>query len=199
MPVLITQDSTMIILPVDYSQKAIEREFDKLTRIDFCNVEAHLYMHKKGVFAAVVKAEPNSKGRHNCIAKIDFVSVPWSKALVVDNFFEKEPAQVEGVVVDDSYRNGQLAFSMYEYLVAEHGLNIISDSEQYAGGQAIWKKLARESTKLNVYPFDVETQRFFPCPNGDNLIYDGENISDDTLWSLDPDRSKERVVLIAKA
>ena len=199
MPVLYKEDSDMIILPVDYTPHAIEREFIKLVRMDFQNVEAYLYMQKNGKFAAVVKAKPNDRGRCNCIAKLDLVSVSWSDAVAVNNFFEKEPAQVEGVIVDEAYRHGELAFNMYEYLVTEQGLSIISDSEQYKGGQAIWKKLARESKALSVYPFNVDVLQFYPNAEGEKVRYDGNNIDDDLLWSIDPDTSKEHIVLIAQS
>ena len=102
--------------------------------------------------------------------------------------------QVDGVEVYGENKKRGLGSSLYLALIAE-GYTIISDNTQYLGGQALWKKLAKISS-VNNFKVYVSIDGEILLENGKPKVYNGSNINDDELWSLD--LSKQYTLFIAK-
>lgn len=57
-------------------------------------------------------------------------------------------------------KNQVRAIAVYEYLIRELNLVLVSDHYQSPGGQRIWRQLKRKST-LNVYGYDFRTHQAY--------------------------------------
>lgn len=200
MPVLCEGDSNMFVFPMTYSVNAIARRFETINEIDLGGIKADLLWDDDSLVACIVSQLVGDDGRRQVLASLDMEATNWrgNDAFLVAHYWEQDPAQVRGVVVLKERRDYGLATYIYESLVAEKGLIIVSDNEQYAGGKALWKHIARHSEKLKVYIFDSETKSFFPYEEEDRICYDGTNVSDEEIWSLEPDQTKYSIVLIAE-
>jgi hypothetical protein len=60
-------------------------------------------------------------------------------------------------------------------------VDLVSDHEQYLGAKGLWKSLAR-SSDVNVYVFDGNKKDYVRNKNGQIVKYNGNNISDTTIW-----------------
>lgn len=78
--------------------------------------------------------------------------------------------------------------------IAQAGFTIISDTHQFKGGQALWKKLAR-SKLANEVVYVMNQGKVF-AKNNQPVIYDGSNIPDNEIWS--EDQQHKYVLLIYK-
>jgi hypothetical protein len=97
------------------------------------------------------------------------------------------------VIQVDSVRVGKdiqkFGWGLYLYLsLARAGYVVISDNKQYIGGKELWKKIASNvvDSKYKVYVIDSGNVRLDPA--GKPVVYDGHNIDDAELWSLDASR-----------
>lgn len=74
--------------------------------------------------------------------------------------------------------------------LAQAGFAIVSDTEQWNGGANLWKKIAASTTGTGVHVRVID--------NGEDIgEYDGSNIPDNQLWSLD-DTHKHMLFLLVK-
>jgi len=206
MPVLYQGDSNMILYPISYSPSALKRAFDVSGTTDILGVPALIVLRKDKTAAAIVYAEPsleeNGELRHLVAAKLDLIprkSTNQNESiLAVKRYWEsKAVLQVEGVVVDRSVQDTRVATTLYEHLIVEKGLILMSDHDQYIGGQNIWKRIARVSKKIDVFILDTESGRFYPY-DGERTRYDCESIPESEIWSLAPDESRRGIVLVAE-
>lgn len=97
------------------------------------------------------------------------------------SFGTKRLFQVDLVEVSPEIEGQSLATSVYRYLVNQNS-TIISDNHQYKGGKSIWKKLAKESD-LKVTIYNSELSEFILDSYDKPIIYDGNNIPDNIIWS----------------
>jgi hypothetical protein len=68
-------------------------------------------------------------------------------------------------------KNQVRAITVYEYLIRELRLVLVSDKVQSPGGQRIWRQLKRKSS-LNVYGYDFRTHQAYETQgNNFNLLY----------------------------
>jgi hypothetical protein len=68
-------------------------------------------------------------------------------------------------------KNQVRAIAVYEYLIRELGLVLISDHYQSPGGQRIWRQLKRK-TSLNVYGYDFRTHTAYETSGANfDLLY----------------------------
>ena len=206
MPVLYQGDSNMILYPISYSPSALERAFDVSGTSDILGVPAWIVLRKDKTAAAIVYAEPSldERGelRHLVAAKLDLIprksAEQRESILAVKRYWESAAvSQVEGVVVDKPLQDTRVATTLYEHLIVEHGLILMSDHEQYAGGQNIWKRIARVSNNINVYILDTESGHFYPY-DGERIRYECDSIPESEIWSLSPDESRKGIVLVAE-
>ena len=65
-------------------------------------------------------------------------------------------------------------------MIVEKGLILMSDHEQYIGGQNIWKRNAKVSKKIDVFILDSETGHFFPY-DGERTRYDCDSIPESEI------------------
>lgn len=189
----------MIVFPNVYSQSTIERRFESITDLQFAGIDAELLWDEQRLIACVVSKTVIDDDRRQVIASIEMEKTEWmnEEALAVERYWEQEPNQIRGVVVLPKFQEFGLATAMYETLVLDKKMVIVSDNEQYAGGKALWKHIAKKSKKLAVHVYDANTDSFYPFEAEGDLKYTGTNIVDDIIWSVDPDDSKFPVVLVA--
>jgi hypothetical protein len=68
-------------------------------------------------------------------------------------------------------KNQVRAIAVYEYLIRELRLVLVSDKVQSPGGQRIWRELKRKST-LNVYGYDFRTHQAYETKGANfDLLY----------------------------
>ena len=121
--------------------------------------------------------------------------LPW--IYNVKRWEDANVIQVEGICVDPAERDKGLATRLYEALVLQCGVTLVSDFEQYEGGKMLWQKIARESDQIAVFVLDTEQGAFWPY-DGSKVIYDGGCIPEDRIWSHSPDQKCYGIVLVAE-
>lgn len=204
MPVLIRGDSRMIVLERSYSAAALARRFEIIDEIRFNNIDMLIVYDEKIPFAAIVEAQTklDSRGekRHHVVATLELVRrASGDEILDVSQFWEDEQVfQIEGVVVNPEMRDFRLATLLYETLVIKKNLTLMSDHDHYAGGKALWQRLARDSNDLVVFVLDTEKGQFYPY-DGTEMRYDGMSIPESAIWSQHPDKTRHSVVFIAQS
>lgn len=204
MPVLIRGDSRMIVLERSYSAAALARRFEIIDEIRFNNIDMLIVYDEKIPFAAIVEAQTklDSRGekRHHVVATLELVRrASGDEILDVSQFWEDEQVfQIEGVVVNPEMRDFRLATLLYETLVIKKNLTLMSDHDHYAGGKALWQRLARDSNDLVVFVLDTEKGQFYPY-DGTEMCYDGMSIPESAIWSQHPDKTRHSVVFIAQS
>lgn len=200
MPVLYAGDSNIIVLPTTYSTETIERRFEVVESVQLKDCKADLLWDSGRLISCIVSQEIEG-GRRKVFASLELQKTKWFEedALAVEKYWQDELVQVQGVVVLDNLQEFGLATFMYETLILKKGLVLVSDNEQYAGGKALWKHIAKTSTDLKVFVFDSVPMKFYPFDTDERLRYLGDNIPDDEIWSIDPDLEKHPIVLIAES
>lgn len=91
--------------------------------------------------------------------------------------------QVELVEVSDQFKELGLGSFMY-HCVVQAGLTLVSDNQQYLGGQALWRKIARSHSASEVV-YVMQMGEMLTAENGQPIEYDGKNIPDSEIWSAD--------------
>lgn len=77
--------------------------------------------------------------------------------------------------------------------IVQHGYILISDNHQFDGGKELWKKLGRSHLPNEVvYVIDKGHPKL--GEDGKPILYDGQNIPDNEIWSAD---EKHAFVLFA--
>lgn len=95
-------------------------------------------------------------------------------------------------------RHQGLGWGLYLYTaLADAGYVIISDNLQYLGGQAIWKRIAKQTMVGGYQVFVVDDGEIRVDADGNPLVYDGSNIDDSGIWS--EDAVKKYALFILKA
>lgn len=206
MPVLMEGDSHMIIETTSYSPAAIERSFEVVTEFTRAGLNLAVIYDKATPRAAVinldVETDRRGQARHTVLALLDLErkKAIGDNVIAVERFWQddKTIAQIGGICVDPKRRENDLATILYETLVLECGVILISDNEQYAGGKALWQRIARAASEIAVFVLDSDEGKFYPY-DGNRVRYDGVSIPEDKIWSKHPDKSLWPVVLIAES
>ncbi|PKE29789.1 hypothetical protein CWS43_13650 [Rahnella sp. AA] len=203
MPVLIRGDSQMIVLERSYSTATLARRFEIIDEIHFNNVDMLVIYDEKIPFIAIAEAQTRTDNRgekrHHVVATLELARRKNDdEILEIRQFWEDQQTfQIEGVVVNPEMRDYRLATLLYETLVVKKNLTLMSDNDHYAGGRALWKRLAQDSTGLVVFVLDTEKGQFYPY-DGTKMRYDGISIPESAIWSHHPDKVHWPVVLIAQ-
>lgn len=103
-------------------------------------------------------------------------------------------AQVSSVYLSTTLRQSNLAIQVYQMLVSK-GWVIVSDQVHFQPAKALWKRLAQTVGKQVVYVCDVDELTSGKL----GRLYDGKNIPDDEIWSIDDSSNKYYLVLILKS
>lgn len=190
MPVIIN-GYNLPIMPVGYSDDFLERTSELITNAETnAGLKIKFYREKTNAFACVINADKNAEGRHDVITKMEF-NQDRDGLIRVSRVFENEQyQQVELVATEMKQQGSGIAVALYELLVQASGMKIVSDFEQMIGGKAVWKKLATRNV-VDVLVWNTGT--------GEKHPYNGNNIDDNEIWSSDPDRSMEVILLKARA
>ena len=201
MPVLLKGDSSMAVMPMEYSPGTVARRFTVLEEVILRDTSYQVVYDAKTPFAAVIETLPSYKdgeARHVVVATLELQRRAQLEGVLVKKFWEdSDVAQVEGVVVDGAMRDVGLATVVYETVANKAGVVLLSDNEQYEGGKALWQHIARKSKALRVYILDTDSAQYFPF-NGSRVEYDGKSIPEAEIWSEHPDTAKHAVVLVAE-
>jgi hypothetical protein len=88
------------------------------------------------------------------------------------------------VYTHEDFRGEFLAGALY-ILLARYGYSVVSDFEQWNGGKAPWKKMAKESQmrKYTVRIWDDNEQDWMKDSNGQIIKYNASNLDDDSIWT----------------
>jgi hypothetical protein len=203
MPVLIRGDSQMIVLERSYSTATLARRFEIIDEIRFNNIDMLIIYDEKIPFIAIAEAETriDNRGekRHHVVATLELTRRKNDDEILdVSQLWEDEQVfQIEGVVVNPEMRDFRLATLMYETLVIKKKLTLMSDNDHYAGGKALWQRLAQDSSELVVFVLDTDKRQFYPY-DGTKMRYDGVSIPESAIWSPHPDKTHSSVVFIAQ-
>ncbi|WP_338512961.1 hypothetical protein [Erwinia aphidicola] len=202
MPVLMKEDSTMIVYPVSYSPSAVARAFKIVHSFEIAGVAMAVIYDAATPRAAIIKTKPEEidgvmRNRAIAILELERKKTIGDIVLSVERFWQDDALQVESVCVEGTQRELGLATLLYETLVNECGVVLMSDHMHYPGGKALWKKIAEQSKSLAIFVLDTDVGAFFPY-DGQHLLYNGVSIPEDAIWSLHPDESRRGVILVAK-
>lgn len=193
----------MIVMPTTYSPMTVARSFQIVETFVLSGRMLHAIYDDQTPRAAIIEADVDEFDgipRHRVVAALDLqrkadlgkdiiaVARCWEEATVL---------QVEGICVAPSERDKGLATRLYEALILQCGITLMSDVDQYDGGKMRWQKIARESDNITVFVLDTERGAFWPY-DGTKVIYDGGCIPEERIWSPSPDSSCRGVVLIAE-
>lgn len=206
MPVLMEGDSNMPVMPASYSPAAVERCFKIIDEFEIAGIRAAVIFDESTPRASIINldVETDERGalRHRALAMLELQKKKniGDNVIAVERFWQDEQciAQIEGVCVLPDVRDLKLATRLYETLVTKCAVILISDNEQYAGGKALWQKIARETTELAVFVLDSDEGKFYPY-DGRKVRYDGKSIPEEMIWSKHPDKSLWGIVLIAES
>jgi hypothetical protein len=118
------------------------------------------------------------------LGTVEFRPPNLSGRKLIDLTEHKHVLQVALAHVIPQYQDQNWGLKLYASL-ASAGYIVISDNTQYLGGQALWKRIAKEtlSDSYQVYIIDDGDVRL--DTNGAPVTYDGSNISDAELWAED--------------
>lgn len=193
----------MIVMPTTYSPSTVARSFKLVDEFELSGRVLHVIFDSQTPRAAIIEADIETFDgvpRHRVVAALDLqrkahlgediiaVERCWEDANII---------QVEGICVDPAERDKGLATRLYEALVLNCGVTLVSDFEQYEGGKMLWQKIARESDQIAVFVLDTEQGAFWPY-DGSKVIYDGGCIPEDRIWSHSPDQKCYGIVLVAE-
>ncbi|MGL5599644.1 MAG: GNAT family N-acetyltransferase [Silvania sp.] len=193
----------MIVMPTTYSPMTVARAFKRVEEFELSGRLLHVIYDSQTPRAAIIEADIEvfeGVPRHRVVAALDLQRKPTlgNDIVAVERCWEEaNVVQVEGVCVDPGERDKGLATRLYEALVLQCGMTLISDFDQYEGGKMLWQKIARESDQIAVFVLDTEQGAFWPY-DGSKVIYDGGCIPEDRIWSLSPDQKCRGVVLVAE-
>jgi hypothetical protein len=103
--------------------------------------------------------------------------------LGIDLHTQGQMVQVELVEVSDQFKELGLGSFMY-HRVVQSGLTLVSDNQQYLGGQSLWRKIAKAHMADEVV-YVMQKGKLLSDSDGQPIEYDGKNIPDSSIWSED--------------
>ena len=175
-----------------YSTETIDREFEIIARVKREDSEYWVLLKKNKSFAVLgylVKRDETEVGV-KIVGQIDF------KADLDLSFFTdikiKAPneLQVDGVEIQDKKRMANFGTSLY-FALAQFGYVLISDTFHYIGGQALWKRVAKDAARENCAVLVIGDGEPLMA-DGEPIEYNGQNIPDSELWAGTDVPVKER-------
>jgi hypothetical protein len=168
------------------SLAAIKREYRKLGEVQ--DLVIYIDHHDSHVISLDLSAEVKNE-RFQQVFRIQFKE---STLLQFENNF-KNCIQIDKVAVLRAAGTQGIATKVYKMLV-DHGYTVISDITQFDPARALWKKLATDS-EYKVYVADIG-YGIFKDQNGKDIVYNGENIADQDIWTEGSDFTGQYRVLI---
>ena len=183
-------------LDFHYSLQSLYRDFIIIGELELVSTVYTVLFHRSFKFTIVVDmTSTNQPLRRKPILKLDF-----KDAVQINCMLPFQPInilQVDSVATRYPLQSIEIASTVYKMLV-NNGYILLSDNLQFDPGANLWKKLAREcGDSYKVLVIDSETGAW---RDGDGRLtyYDGTNIQDDALWSLDTERQPTIFALIKR-
>jgi hypothetical protein len=187
-----------------YSENTLQDEFIYLTEVSLDNKIFHVFMGDDK--SSVVIGEPGNRmgdqkpgifidGQLILKHSLDLGGnspklLSGGKVLQVDLVKINQRTEIGNIKT----RQG-LGYNLYKSVV-EAGYTLVSDTLQYRGGKALWKKIAPMSKHDGFQVFILSNGEFISDESGEALAYDGDNIPDDQIWSQDA--TNKHVLLVAR-
>lgn len=177
------------ILDSSISANAIKRDYRKLGQIQ--DLVVYIDSHNTHVvvidLTAIVKNE-----RFEQVLRIQFKQ---SNLLQFKHDF-KNIVQVDKVAVMRAAGTQGIASTVYKMIV-DNDFTLVSDVTQFDPAKALWKKLAIDA-EYTMYVADVE-HGIFRDQDGADIIYNGNNIPDQDIWTEGSDfNGQYRVLILTK-
>lgn len=161
------------------SDNSLSREYKLIARYE--NLDLYLHSNPQteglvGIFQFEDDGEiKNLLAFHLFFHEKDELCIPMPKVL-----------QVDLVTIHDIVRNTGIASRAYIELV-KLGFTIASDFSQYRGGRALWEKIAKNASKykMKVTIWDKNQKEFIQDLEGKVIVYNGDSINSDEIWTND--------------
>lgn len=134
----------MIVMPTTYSPKTVARSFKLVDEFVLSGRVLHVIFDSQTPRAAIIEADVETFDgvpRHRVVAALDLQRKTHlgEDIIAVERCWEDTNViQVEGICVDPAERDKGLATHLYESLVLQCGVTLVSDFEQYEGGKVIY-------------------------------------------------------------
>lgn len=189
-PYHIGQDAPFVKAKSYPSLEGLQRENTLLGTLEKDGNEFHFWLSKTKGSAKVTVASKDDIGQDRQLVVVNLV-FQGKVGLPVKN-----ELQVNTVYTDPDFRTSWLAGALY-IVLARYDFAIVSDFQQYNGGKALWKKLAKESDARNyaVRVWDDNQEDWIKDEDGNPLKYTAANLADDQIW-LDISKHDEATTLL---
>ncbi len=176
------------------SIEGLNRENDFLGTLEIENQPFNMWLNKKKFYAQVTTPGKDEIGqdRQLSVVKLTFQS---PSGIPVNN-----ELHAHTVYTHEKYRTRFLAGALY-ILLARYGYSVVSDFEQWNGGKALWKKMAKEAEMRNyvVRIWDDETQDWLKDSTGQVAKYNASNLDDDKVWKDISDNCEPTTLLVLQS
>jgi hypothetical protein len=110
------------------------------------------------------------------------VTIKFHQAPEIGEATHHKAIQVDTVVSTDQARGFGYGYQLYKMLL-DDDYTVVSDNIQYIGGKELWNKIIRRSAMDHHNVFILRDGKYLRDTNGKPLVYDGNNISADDIWS----------------
>lgn len=203
MPLLFLKNLPVTHLPPSYSEATLARDFKGLLIVEVNGKELAILSKHDNSKGVIIDTQPNDNNRYDVVASVDMtrLEIQGHHIVTAEHYWQdiEKVRQIESICVDSPLQGMGLATLLYETLAYSNGIVLVSDQAQYLGGQGLWKRIAAHAKQLQVYILDKIHFRFHPFDNHSRTLYDGTNISDEEIWSIEPNHLKYDVVLVAES
>lgn len=109
---------------------------------------------------------------------------------------EHPALQVELVLATDDSIGFGYGYLLYKSIL-NNGYTIVSDETQYKGGKALWQKIVRKAASDLHNVYIMQNGKYMRDAAGKPIVYDGSNISDDTIWGKPGSQKHADTLLVA--
>lgn len=104
--------------------------------------------------------------------------------------------QVRLAQIEEKYKSQGFGSFLYDYVVMNDGLTIISDvsrtSGSLGGSRGLWEKLYRQG-RFTVCGYNIDTDEFIPLDNYSDISGKIYNQKEDIVWMATPKQVRETI------
>jgi len=159
------------------SLEGLNRECEFLGTLTKETAEFNMWLSKGKHYAQVTTEGIDDIGQ---VRQLSVVKLTFQKPSGIP---VKNELHAHTVYTHEAYRARFLAGALY-VLLARYGYTVVSDFEQWNGGKALWKKMAKESETRNyvIRIWDDSQEDWFRDNSGNVLKYNAANLDDESIW-----------------
>jgi hypothetical protein len=161
--------------------------FDKTFIVGLSKDKTFAFIGERGE-----RPDDNAPGAY-ILGSVDFKK-PLNISSIEDIDVPEKVLQIDGVEINKIQQRRGVGYYLYLALI-QAGYVVISDNLQYLGGKELWKKVAKKAIKNN-YEVYISDDTELRMKDGKPEVYDGLNIDDAEIWSIN--NSKTYTLLVAK-